>query len=316
MAVALEEVYDAFGFGEVSPEAIHDFLSFAYHHWTAPSPRYVLLLGEATSDPKEFIAGRPRKDLLPTALARTSYLWTASDPALASVNGEDLLPDLAIGRLTANSLDEAQAAVQKILDFENAGLTLDGKAVLVADKPDPDAGDFEANVNDIASLLSERPTQKLFRTQLVADPKAAVLDAFNTAPALVSYVGHGDQGNWSSILSFNDVPRLSPQAQLPLVLTMTCSNGNFLHPASNSLAEVLTLTPEQGRHRRLLPLRPLPRHRRSPLPPRPRHQLETGTHHRLGDLVLAAQAEYTQTGAFPELLAIYHLFGDPALKIR
>ncbi len=171
MAVALEEVYDAFGFGEVSPEAIHDFLSFAYHHWTAPSPRYVLLLGEATSDPKEFIAGRPRKDLLPTALARTSYLWTASDPALASVNGEDLLPDLAIGRLTANSLDEAQAAVQKILDFEHAGLTLDGKAVLVADKPDPAAGDFEANVNDIASLLSGRPTQKLFRTSSSPTPR-------------------------------------------------------------------------------------------------------------------------------------------------
>ncbi len=97
---------------------------------------------------------------------------------------------------------------------------------------------------------------------------------------------------------------------------MTCSNGNFLHPASNSLAEVLTLTPERGAvaafspsglsldnaahlyHRALV------------------SQLETGAHHRLGDLVLDAQAEYTATGAFPELLAIYHLFGDPALKVR
>ena len=44
----------------------------------------------------------------------------------------------------------SQDAVQKILTFENAGRTLSGKAVLVADNPDL-AGDFEANANDIAS---------------------------------------------------------------------------------------------------------------------------------------------------------------------
>jgi hypothetical protein len=33
----------------------------------------------------------------------------------------------------------------------------------------------------------------------------------------------------------------------------------------------------------------------------------------LGDAVLAAQQGYAETGAFPERLAIYHPFGDPAL---
>ena len=37
---------------------------------------------------------------------------------------------------------------------------------------------------------------------------------------------------------------------------------------------------------------------------------------RLGDAVLAAQEKYAGTGAFPELLSIYHLLGDPALKLR
>jgi len=36
----------------------------------------------------------------------------------------------------------------------------------------------------------------------------------------------------------------------------------------------------------------------------------------LGDAVLAGQAAYAETGAFPELLSIYHLLGDPALKLR
>ena len=41
--------------------------------------------------------------------------------------------------------------------------------------------------------------------------------------------------------------------------------------------------------------------------------LTSGGHLRLGDAVLAAREDYTETGAFPELLAIYHLFGDPAV---
>ncbi len=30
---------------------------------------------------------------------------------------------------------------------------------------------------------------------------------------------------------------------------------------------------------------------------------------------MAAQAAYAATGSFPELLTIYHLFGDPAMTL-
>lgn len=38
--------------------------------------------------------------------------------------------------------------------------------------------------------------------------------------------------------------------------------------------------------------------------------------HALGDAIVAAEAAYAQTGAFPELLQIYHLLGDPALTLK
>jgi hypothetical protein len=44
--------------------------------------------------------------------------------------------------------------------------------------------------------------------------------------------------------------------------------------------------------------------------------ITSGRHERLGDAVLAAQGEYAATGLMPELLSIYHLLGDPALRIR
>ena len=45
-------------------------------------------------------------------------------------------------------------------------------------------------------------------------------------------------------------------------------------------------------------------------------ELSGGHHAHVGDLVLAAQKRYADTGAFPELLSICHLFADPALAIR
>ena len=53
--MSIEEVYSEFGFGEPTPEAVKDFLSYAYHNWRQPSPRYVLLLGDATFDFKDHL---------------------------------------------------------------------------------------------------------------------------------------------------------------------------------------------------------------------------------------------------------------------
>ena len=45
-------------------------------------------------------------------------------------------------------------------------------------------------------------------------------------------------------------------------------------------------------------------------------EILSGQHARIGDAVLAAQEAYAQTGAPPELLSVYNLLGDPALKIQ
>ncbi len=88
-AASLEEVASSFGGGQPSAEAIHEFLSFAFHQWRRPSPRYVLLLGDANHDPRRFNAAS-QPSPMPFILQKTSYIWTASDPALAAVNGRRL----------------------------------------------------------------------------------------------------------------------------------------------------------------------------------------------------------------------------------
>jgi hypothetical protein len=317
-AVSLEAVVDEFGYGEPGPHALRNFLAFAFHQWQAPSPRYVLLLGDASYDPKGRLSGTSRPDLIPSPLTKSTFLWTPADPLYAAVNGEDALPDLAIGRINAATLQEAQTAVRKILDFETSGRTLAGKATLVADNPDL-AGDFEANQDEIATLLPSRTVEKLYLAQLgTAGTSAAVRSAFDSGLSLMSYVGHGSSGLWASegILRSTDVASLAPQPAEPLVLTMTCSNGYFLSPFNNSLSERLVLADQKGAIAAFSPSGLSVDDAAHVYHLAVVAELETGNHERLGDLLLAAQASYATTGAFPELLQIYNLLGDPGTRIR
>lgn len=315
-AVPREEVYSKFGFGDARPEAIRELLSYAYHSWKSP-PRYVLLLGDATYDFKDYLEAGAA-NLVPPLLVRTTYLLTASDPALASVNGDDLPPDLAIGRLPAATLEEARRMVEKIVTYETHGAP-GGPVVLVADNPDP-AGDFVANAEEIAGRLpSGVSVRKIYLSRLgLSGSRSAITQAFDEGASLMSYIGHGGIQLWANENLFNiyQVASLSPQAQQPLLVTMNCLNGYFHFPYFNSLAEELLKAEGRGVIAAFSPSgmsldEPAHTYHKAL-----REALYDPRHERLGDSVLAAQAAFAAAGAFPELLSIYHVLGDPAMTIR
>jgi hypothetical protein len=316
-AVAMEDVYSEFGFGEENPQALKDFLTYAYHHWEQ-APRYVVLAGDGTYDFKDNL-GTGITNHVPPMMVLTSYLETASDAAYAAVNGEDLLPDLAIGRLPAATVDELHRMVEKIVAFEASGQTFGGRAVLVSDNPDR-AGDFVTNAETLASTtLTGKDVEKIYLSQLgTTATRSQIQQAFNDGASYVNYIGHGGIHLWADENIFNndDVQTLVLQNQQPLLLTMNCLNGYFHFPYLNALSEELLKADGHGAvaafspsglsvnsaahvfHRLLL------------------EELVHGGHLRLGDAVLAAQSAYADSGALPEMIAIYHLFGDPAMKLR
>jgi hypothetical protein len=316
-AVSFEQIASEFGHGRPSAQAIRDVLAYAYHSWQQPSLRYVLLLGDSSYDPRNF-TGFDQGAPLPAMWAKTSYLWTSSDPTFGAVNGEDLLPDVAIGRLPAKTLAEAHALVQKVLAWEDSAQDLSGTAVLVADNPDL-AGDFEADVLDIkASFLGGRPTKTLFLRQLGGATRPEILASFDEGASLMSYVGHGGAAVWASenVLNSWDTASLRDQSRQPLMLTFNCLNGYFLAPNYDSLSEAFVKVEGRGAIGAFSPSGlsldgPAHRFHRALMA-----EITGGTHERLGDAVLAAQAAYAETGVMPELLAIYHLLADPGMKVR
>jgi hypothetical protein len=96
---------------------------------------------------------------------------------------------------------------------------------------------------------------------------------------------------------------------------MNCLNGFFHFPPMNSLAEEFVKAEGKGAIAAFAPSglsvdEAAHLYHKAVL-----QEILSGNHARLGDAILAAQRDYANSGAFPELLQIYHLFGDPALRI-
>lgn len=133
--VDVQDVYDEFSDGSLDTQAIRDLLAFAYTSWVAPAPLFVLLVGDATLDPRGYcttpgfckglangVTTLPNSTLLPPYL-RMVDPWngeTVSDNRLVSFNDSagNTLPFMAVGRLPANSTTEVDTMVSKILNYE------------------------------------------------------------------------------------------------------------------------------------------------------------------------------------------------------
>jgi hypothetical protein len=129
-------------------------------------------------------------------------------------------------------------------------------------------------------------------------------------------MGHGGTVVWASenIFNYQDVATLAPQPQQPLLLTLNCLNGFFHFPPLNSLSEELLKAEGKGVIGAFSPSGLSVNDAAHLFHKAVLQEILSGRHERLGDAILAAQDTYSHSGAFPELLSIYHLLGDPAMK--
>jgi len=233
MLVDVEDVYDEFSFGQKSPNALKDFLSYARTNWKK-APKYVLLGGMASFDPRNYM-GLGNTDFVPTKIVMTEHLETASDDWFVDFNN-DGMPELALGRLPARNADEAARMVQKILNYDQAA---SGAGVLLV--ADVNKGfDFEHNNDLLKSIVPDTTAVQDIRR--ASDPQAHqnLMIALNQGKKLVNYTGHGSIDIWeASLLTSTDAAGLANAQKLSLVVAMTCLNGYFFDERFESLAHAL-----------------------------------------------------------------------------
>jgi len=252
LAVAVEDLYDAFDEGRYGSLAVKKGLSWYYQHAQPPGLKYVLLVGDGCYQRNQ--AGADSLDLIPVHYRRTlRYGATAGDHWYALLSGADDIADVHIGRLPVRTENELQIVVDKTIALESApakgdwrhrllfiggnGMIFREKATELAHKA-PDAWD----------------SRMLFTTRIPSgyDPfygsTADLLDHLDQGCLVVNFHGHGGGAIWSDngLLRLEDVARLRNHPRYPLILSMTCYTGAFDALTNQSLADVLLMTPEVG----------------------------------------------------------------------
>ena len=166
------DIYDEFSYGKVDPQAIRDFLTYAYFNWNqgGQKPRYVMLVGDGHYD-FTGVSTQALPNLLPPYLLPVDPWWgeVPVDNRFVSVDGqEDYLPNMAVGRLPVNSAAEVTAMVNKTLTYESVTLNPPGawqqRSVYVADDCANSAGDFHtlSNYGRLQWLPSAFTNRKIY----------------------------------------------------------------------------------------------------------------------------------------------------------
>ena len=216
-----ETLFDYYGYGRYGPEPIRAAVREL-------QPRFLLLVGRTTYDylNKE---GQNVDPLCPAFFISTSYLsQTLSDPLFGDLgNG---YPEVAVGRLPVNTPEDLHVAVARTLAY--TGLLDSGqRALLAADRADPDAGVFSAQGDSLIVSVPETNWSRAYLGVNALDP-TQVTESMRVAASggadLILYTGHG-----SSRVLGAQTPRILDSSLIQswtgnVVLLQSTCNGNWI----------------------------------------------------------------------------------------
>ena len=335
-AVDLEDVYDEFGYGLTVPEAIQNFLRYAFEQWQSPAPTFVVLLGDGTYDPKNNFAygGYLWSNYVPAYLASVDQwlIETAADNRYVSIVGDDIWPDMVLGRLPANTLAEANEMVAKTIAYEQTmkGADWNQHLVFVAgEQPDPlGAGNFHDLSNSLIDSYVREPywASRVFLGSIPGSTcgsgpacQQLLLETMNvTGTLLINYIGHAARNRWSGdVLNLDAIDLMTNADRFPIMLPMTCLDGYHIIPNEfSSLSEQIVRAADRGAVASWAPTGLGVAYGHDFLNKGFLEAVFVDGVRELGPATYAGKWRLYNAGVSLEQIEEYTLFGDPALRIN
>jgi hypothetical protein len=288
-----EQIFNEFSSGMQDPTAIRYFAKMFYDRGATAietRPKYMLLFGDGTYDPKnripnnnnfittyQYLAAENQLD----ALVSDDYFALLDDNE--SISGADLL-DVGIGRLLISDLTMAQQQVDKIEHYLNNGSSIyagelvstfgdwRNKYTLLAD--DEQGGYFVENDCEDQYEYTTLNHPEMNCTKLYSDAFKQVITAggerypdvneqfsrqVENGNLVLNYVGHGGEVGFAEeqILINSEITSWKNINKLNLFVSATCEFTKFDDPKRLSAGELVSMNPIGGAIAMMTTTRPI-----------------------------------------------------------
>ncbi|MBK7868052.1 MAG: hypothetical protein IPJ75_14350 [Ignavibacteriales bacterium] len=234
------EIYDEFSYGMMDPYAIRDFLAFAFNSFARPAPLYVTLIGDMSYDYRK-ISPDSRENYIPSIPFHSyQYGQSASDNGFAAVTGSGVTPDMALSRISIETVEEGMTFLDKLENYptDNGKKWRETVMLLSSGIDANDELQFGFNRESLklkqnfldplgydASIVIRFPNNPSELPYQGSTPE--IKSAFDKGAALTNYYGHGGGYQWDLTFLNNDIYTLNNAGRMPLIISVTCYTAHF-----------------------------------------------------------------------------------------
>lgn len=266
--VDVEEVYNEFGGGIPSPMAVRNFLKYAYSSIPINSLKYILLLGDGDFDYKRILTSA-YPNWIPPWETPESFIDIDSYPSDDNyvIFDNTNRVSLAIGRLAVRSNSEANALIDKIIDYEKNPKFEPWKMRVTYVGDDDLAGPGEndgifhtAQAEDVAAVtpnsiekrkiyLGAYPTVLTATGRRKPTVNEAIVNQINQGTLVINFSGHGNPRLWTHEQVFvreTDFQLLKNASKYFYLIAATCNFSQFDGTGDQSGGEILVNYPNSG----------------------------------------------------------------------
>jgi len=240
MLVDVNEIYDVFGAGYLDPNTLRDFVKYSFESFSGPAPTYVVLIGDMSSDYRK-IFNTSRENYVPSPTVHSiEYGQAASDNAIVAVSGEDVVPDLVIGRISIETVEEGNIYLDKVENYPADATKKWKETVLLLSSGLDDEDENRFKFNDASYYLQEAFVVKNgFRSRMIVrypnlplyekykGNTKDIRDAMNQGATFISYYGHGGGAQWDAAFLRDDIYLLQNAPRYPFIASVTCYTAHF-----------------------------------------------------------------------------------------
>ncbi len=204
-----------------SREAVFNKIKEIYDN-SAVKPAFVLLAGNGTT--------------MPTFRRPTSSGNAASDYPFTLLSGDDVVPDVLIGRIVADNAAEAAIYVRKAIAYEaNADVEADwyARGTTIASNEGSNPSDVQYAEMIAGHLTSNTyvAVDGFYQGENTAN-STNINRALNDGRSWMTYIGHGSGTSWGSTngsYGLSQIAQVRNHNKLPVLVDVACDNGSFVN---------------------------------------------------------------------------------------